>query len=36
MSDSSNIKRFGSGEVVSKNGDNLWVRIRLSATPTVT
>jgi hypothetical protein len=35
MSDSSNIKRVGSAEVISKNGDDLWVRIRLSATPTV-
>jgi hypothetical protein len=34
MSDSSNIRRVGSAEVVSKNGDDLWVRIRLSATPT--
>jgi hypothetical protein len=35
MSDASNIKRVGSAEVVSKNGDDLWVRIRLSGTPSV-
>jgi hypothetical protein len=35
MSETINIKRVGSAEVVSKNGDDLWVRIRLSATPTV-
>ena len=34
MSDTSNIKRVGSAEVVSKNDDDLWVHIRLSATPT--
>jgi hypothetical protein len=33
MSETSNIKRVGSAEVISKNGDDLWVRIRLSATP---
>ena len=35
MSVSLNIRRVGSAEVVSKNGDDLWVRIRLSNTPTV-
>ena len=35
MSDSSNIKRVGSAEVISKNGSDLWVHIRLSATPNV-
>jgi hypothetical protein len=35
MSESSKIKRTGSAEVISKNGADLWVRIRLSATPTV-
>jgi hypothetical protein len=35
MSVSSNIRRVGSAEVVSKNGDDLWVRIRLSNTPNV-
>jgi len=35
MSEASKIKRVGSAEVVSKNGVDLWVRIRLSATPTV-
>ena len=35
MSDISSIKRVGSAEVVSKNGDDLWVRIRLSGTPNV-
>ena len=35
MSETLNIKRVGSAEVVSKNGDDLWVRIRLSATPNV-
>jgi hypothetical protein len=33
MSGSSNIRRVGSAEVVSKNGDDLWVRIQLSAIP---
>lgn len=33
MSETSNIKRIGSAEVTSKNGDDLGVRIRLSATP---
>jgi hypothetical protein len=33
MSETSNIKRVGSAEVISKDGDDLWVRIRLSATP---
>ncbi len=35
MSDTLKIKRVGPAEVVSKNGDDLWVRIRLSATPNV-
>jgi hypothetical protein len=35
MSVSLNIRRVGSAEVVSKNGDDLWVRIRLSNTPSV-
>jgi hypothetical protein len=35
MSETLSIKRVGSAEVVSKNGDDLWVRIRLSATPNV-
>ncbi len=35
MSESSNIKRAGSAEVISKKGTDLWVRIRLNATPTV-
>ncbi|HEX7483065.1 MAG TPA: hypothetical protein VF350_06330 [Candidatus Bathyarchaeia archaeon] len=35
MSGTLNIRRVGSAEVVSKNGDDLWVRIRLSNTPTV-
>ena len=35
MSVSSNIRRVGSAEVVSKNGDDLWVRIRLSGIPNV-
>ena len=35
MSESTKIKRAGSAEVISKNGADLWVRIRLSATPTV-
>ena len=35
MSETINIKRVGSAEVVSKNGDDLWVRIRLSNTPNV-
>jgi len=35
MSVSSNIRRVDSAEVVSKNGDDLWVRIRLSNTPNV-
>jgi hypothetical protein len=33
MSETSNIKRVGSAEVISKDGDDLWVRIRLSAAP---
>ena len=33
MSEASNIKRVGSAEVINKNGNDLWVRIRLSATP---
>ena len=33
MSESSNIRRVGSAEVVSKTGDDLWVRIRLSSAP---
>lgn len=33
MSETSNIKRVGSAWVVSKNGDDLWVRIRLSGIP---
>jgi hypothetical protein len=35
MSETLNIKRVGSAEVISKNGDDLWVRIQLSATPNV-
>ena len=35
MSDSSNIRRVGSAEVMSKTGDDLWVRIRLSSAPNV-
>ena len=35
MTETLTIKRVGSAEVVSKNGDELWVRIRLSATPNV-
>ena len=35
MSGTSKIRRVGSAEVVSKNGDDLWVRIRLSDTPNV-
>jgi hypothetical protein len=35
MSESSKIIRVGSAEVISKNGADLWVRIRLSATPNV-
>ena len=35
MSETAKIKRVGSAEAVSKNGDDLWVRIRLSATPNV-
>ena len=35
MSESSSIKRVGPAEVISKKGADLWVRIRLSATPTV-
>ena len=35
MSESSNIRRVGSAEVVSKTGDDLWVRIRLSSAPNV-
>ena len=33
MSETSNIRRVGSAEVVSKNGEDLWVRIQLSAAP---
>ena len=33
MSETSNIKRVGSAEVVSKNGEDLWVHIQLSAAP---
>ena len=33
MCETSNIKRVGSAEVISKDGDDLWVRIRLNATP---
>lgn len=33
MSEASNIKRVGSAEVVSKNGEDLWVHIQLSAAP---
>lgn len=33
MSDTSNIKRVGSAEVVSKNDEDLWVHIQLSAAP---
>jgi hypothetical protein len=36
LSVSLNIRRVGSAEVVSKNGDDLWVRIRLSSTPNAT
>jgi hypothetical protein len=35
MSESSNIRRVGSAEVVSKTGDDLWVRICLSSAPNV-
>ena len=35
MSESSKIIRVGSAEVTSKNGADLWVRIRLNATPNV-
>jgi hypothetical protein len=35
MSEFSNIRRVGSAEVVSKTGDDLWVRIRLSSAPNV-
>jgi hypothetical protein len=35
MSESSNIRRVGSAEVVSKSGVDLWVRIRLSSAPNV-
>jgi hypothetical protein len=35
MSESSNIRRVGSAEVMSKSGDDLWVRIRLSSAPNV-
>jgi len=35
MFESSNIRRVGSAEVVSKTGDDLWVRIRLSSAPNV-
>jgi hypothetical protein len=35
MSETLKIKRVGSAEVVSKNDDDLWVRIRLSAAPNV-
>ena len=33
MSETLNIKREGPAEVISKNGDDLWVRIQLNATP---
>jgi len=33
MSESSNIRRVGSAEVMSKSGDDLWVRIHLSSAP---
>ena len=33
MSETSIIKRVGSAEVVSKNGEDLWVHIKLSAAP---
>jgi hypothetical protein len=33
MSETSNIKRVGSAKVISKDGDDLWDRIQLSATP---
>ena len=33
MSETSNIKMVGSAEVVSKNGEDLWVHIQLSAAP---
>jgi hypothetical protein len=33
MSETSNIRRVGSAEVVSKNGEDLWVHIQLSAAP---
>lgn len=33
MSETSNIKRVGSAQAISKDGDDLWVRIHLSATP---
>lgn len=35
MSEALNIKRVGSAVVVSKNGDDLWVRIRLNNIPNV-
>jgi hypothetical protein len=35
MSESSNIRRVGSAEVMSKTGDDLWVRIHLSSAPSV-
>jgi hypothetical protein len=35
MSESSNIRRVGSAEVVSKTGIDLWVRIHLSSAPNV-
>ena len=35
MSETLIIKRVGPAEVVSKNGDDLWVHIRLSGTPNV-
>jgi hypothetical protein len=35
MSESSNIRRVGSAVVISKSGDDLRVRIRLSSTPNV-
>jgi len=35
MSESSNIRRIGSAEVISKSGDDLWVRIHLSSAPDV-
>jgi hypothetical protein len=33
MSETSNIRRVGSAEVVSKNGEDLWVHIQLNAAP---